>query len=32
MYPKLEEFKRVKRLYDPEHRFRSRQSDRLGIT
>ena len=32
MYPKLEQFKRIKRLYDPEHRFRSRQSDRLGIT
>ena len=32
MYPRLEKFKEIKRYYDPEHRFRSSQSDRLGIT
>ena len=32
MYPRLERFKEIKRRYDPEHRFRSCQSDRLGIT
>ncbi len=32
MYPQLEQFKAVKRKYDPEHRFRSCLSDRLGIT
>lgn len=32
MYPQLEAFKAVKRKYDPQHRFRSRLSDRLGIT
>lgn len=32
MYPQLEQFKAVKRKYDPEHRFRSCLSDRLGVT
>lgn len=32
MYPQLAQFKEVKRRYDPEHRFRSCLSDRLGIT
>ncbi len=32
MYPQLEQFKAVKRKYDPEGRFRSCLSDRLGIT
>ena len=32
MYPQLEQFKAVKRKYDPEHCFRSCLSDRLGIT
>lgn len=32
MYPRLEEFRRIKRCCDPEHRFRSHQSDRLGLT
>jgi FAD/FMN-containing dehydrogenase len=32
MYPQLDEFKRIKKQYDPEHHFRSCQSDRLGIT
>ena len=32
MYPRLDEFKRIKRAYDPEHHFRSLQSDRLGLT
>ncbi|MEE3258844.1 MAG: D-arabinono-1,4-lactone oxidase, partial [Candidatus Latescibacterota bacterium] len=32
MYPQLEEFKAIKRKYDPQYRFRSRLSDRLGIT
>ena len=32
MYPGLDEFRRIKRQYDPEGLFRSRQSDRLGIT
>ena len=32
MYPELEEFKRIKRHYDPDNRFRSHQSERLGIT
>ncbi len=32
MYPHLDQFKAVKRKYDPQHRFRSRLSDRLGIT
>ena len=32
MYPQLGKFREVKRRYDPEHCFRSRQSDRLGIT
>ena len=31
MYPDLEEFKRIKRFYDPDNHFRSAQSDRLGI-
>ena len=31
-YPRLDEFKRLKRTYDPGHLFRSRQSDRLGLT
>ena len=32
MYPRLAEFKRIKRACDPHGRFRSLQSDRLGIT
>ena len=32
MYPQLEQFKAIKRKYDPECRFRSCLSDRLGIT
>ena len=32
MYPKLEEFKKIKRLYDPQNHFRSQQSERLGIS
>ena len=32
MYPQLRQFKAVKRKYDPECRFRSCLSDRLGIT
>ena len=32
MYPRLEEFKRVKQQYDPHGRLRSLQSDRLGLT
>ncbi len=32
MYPQLNEFKRIKKQYDPQHHFRSYQSDRLGIT
>ena len=32
MYPQLDEFNAVKRKYDPQHRFRSCLSDRLGIT
>lgn len=32
MYPGLPEFRRVKREVDPENRFRSLQSDRLGLT
>ena len=32
MYPQLGQFKAIKRKYDPEHRFRSCLSDRLGIT
>lgn len=32
MYPRLEEFLRIKRQYDPHNRLRSSQSDRLGIT
>ncbi len=32
MYPQLEEFKAIKRKYDPQCRFRSCLSDRLGIT
>ena len=32
MYPQLESFKAVKREYDPDCRFRSCLSDRLGIT
>lgn len=32
MYPRLDEFKRIKRACDPRNKFRSLQSDRLGIT
>ena len=32
MYPGLEEFRRIKRRYDPENLFRSHQSERLGIS
>ena len=32
MYPHLSEFKHIKRACDPQNRFRSLQSDRLGIT
>ncbi|MCC7264622.1 MAG: FAD-binding oxidoreductase [Candidatus Latescibacteria bacterium] len=31
MYPRLEEFLRIKRHYDPHNQFRSCQSDRLGL-
>ena len=32
MYPRLDEFRRVKQMYDPQCRLRSAQSDRLEIT
>ena len=32
MYPRLDEFKQIKRQCDPENLFRSHQSDRLGIS
>jgi FAD/FMN-containing dehydrogenase len=32
MYPGLAEFRRLKSIHDPGNRFRSRLSDRLGIT
>ena len=32
MYPRLEEFKQIKRRYDPDDIFRSAQSERLGIS
>ena len=32
MYPRLDEFQRVKQQYDPHGRLRSLQSDRLGLT
>ena len=32
MYPRLDEFVRVKKQYDPSCTFRSHQSDRLGLT
>jgi FAD/FMN-containing dehydrogenase len=31
MYPRLEEFRRAKRRYDPHNQFRSCLSDRLGL-
>ncbi len=31
MYPRLGEFRRIKRHYDPHNQFRSCQSDRLGL-
>ena len=32
MYPRLEEFKKIKRRYDPDNCFRSHLSERLGIS
>lgn len=32
MYPRLEEFRSIRRRYDPAGLFRSLQSDRLGLT
>ena len=32
MYPGVSEFKRIKQFYDPGGKFRSHQSDRLGLT
>jgi decaprenylphospho-beta-D-ribofuranose 2-oxidase len=32
MYPRLEEFKEIKRRHDPQNHFRSHQSERLGIS
>lgn len=32
MYPRLDEFRRIRRHWDPEGIFRSLQSDRLGLT
>ncbi len=32
MYPRLEEFRKIKSRLDPETVFRSQQSDRIGIT
>ncbi len=32
MYPRLEEFKKIKRRHDPRNHFRSHQSERLGIS
>ncbi|MBQ35836.1 MAG: FAD-linked oxidase [Gemmatimonadaceae bacterium] len=32
MYPRLEEFRRLRRQVDPQGRFRSLQSDRLGLS
>jgi decaprenylphospho-beta-D-ribofuranose 2-oxidase len=32
MYPRLDEFRRLRQQVDPTQRFRSRQSDRLGLT
>ena len=32
MYPRLDEFRRLKQRFDPDGLFRSVQSDRLGIT
>ncbi|MEC9096653.1 MAG: FAD-binding oxidoreductase [Planctomycetota bacterium] len=32
MYPRVEEFKQIKKRLDPETVFRSNQSDRIGIT
>ena len=32
MYPRLEEFRAVRRRYDPDGRFRSALSDRIGLT
>jgi len=31
MYPRLEEFRRIKRQYDPHNQFRSCLADRLGL-
>lgn len=32
MYPRLDEFRQIRRRYDPDGLFRSVQSDRLGLT
>jgi len=32
MYPRLDEFRRIRRRHDPDGVFRSLQSDRLGLT
>lgn len=32
MYPRLDEFRRLRRQLDPDRRFRSLQSDRLGLS
>jgi decaprenylphospho-beta-D-ribofuranose 2-oxidase len=32
MYPRLDEFRRLRQQVDPQSRFRSLQSDRLGLS